>query len=79
MHFPKTRHNGKVTVQREETRAECLQCDFRIAPSLRANLMVFDAEMHGKVTDVVCGEQHESMIISLIRDIWSGVIQREDL
>jgi len=41
--------------------------------------VVFDAEMHGRVTDVVCGQQDERMIISLIRDIRNGGIQQDDL
>lgn len=78
-HVPKTQHRVRVTIRNNEATAKCLDCSFKTSPSLRTHLVVFDAETHGRVTDVVCGKQDEQMIISLIRDIRSGGIQGDDL
>jgi len=78
-HSSKSQHRVRITIRHNEAIAKCLECSFKTSPSLRTHLVVFDAEMHGRVTDVVCGQQDERMIISLIRDIRNGGIQQDDL
>ena len=78
-HISKTPHGLKVVVELNKTRAECLECDFRIEPGPRFQFVLFDAENHGRISELVCAQHDEKLVLSLIQSIRNGDICRDDL
>jgi len=78
-HISKTPHGLKVVVELKKTRAECLECDFRIAPGPRFQFVLFDAENHGRISQLVCAQRDEKLVLSLIQSIRNGSVCRDDL
>lgn len=78
-HNPRTPHGLKVVVELNKTRADCLECDFRIEPGPRFPLVLFDAESHGRISELVCAQRDEKLVLSLIQSIRSGIVNRGEL
>jgi len=74
-----TSHAIKVINERGKTRAECLDCDFNIAPRSAFQLVLFDAEDHGQISQLDCAKEHEMIIKSWISAIRNGSVKRSDL
>jgi hypothetical protein len=74
-----TSHELKVTVERGKTRAECLNCDFQIAPRSAFGPVLFDSEDHGKISQLDCDKKHEKALMSWISAIRRGSVSRSDL
>lgn len=74
-----TSHKIRVVNERGKTRAECLDCSFNIAPRSAFQLVLFDAEEHGRISQLDCAKKHEMIIKSWISAIRNGSIVRSDL
>ncbi len=68
-----------MRVEFNDTQADCLECDFRIEPGLRFQFVLFDAESHGRISQLVCEQRDEKLVLSLIQSIRSGSVCRKDL
>ena len=78
-HVPGTKHKLKVTVIPEKTSAVCLECSFKIDPSRKFQFVIFDAESHGQIAELDCAKQDERLLLSLIKDIRSGLVDRDTI
>ncbi len=74
-----TSHELKVTVERGKTRAECLNCNFKIAPKSAFGPVLFDCEDHGRISQLDCTKEHENVLRSWISAIRKGSVTRSDL
>ena len=77
--FAITSHELKVTVECGKTSAECLNCDFKIAPRSAFGPVLFDSEDHGKISQLDCSKEHEKVLRSWISAIRRGSVTRSDL
>jgi hypothetical protein len=78
-HISRTSHGLKVTVIPGKTRAECLECDFRIEPGPKFQLVLFDAESHGRICELDCDQDDLRRVFSIIESIRNGNVHRDDL
>lgn len=71
-----TSHELKIVIERNKTRAECFECDFKVESNSGFGLILFDAEDHGRITQLVCPRNHEKSILSWIAAIRKGSATR---
>lgn len=62
-----------------KSRAECLECGFKISPRSEFQFVIFDAERHGRITQLDCSKRDEAMLITMIKGIREGTIERHHL
>lgn len=75
----KTPHKVKFTLEPGNASAECLECDFKLAPSPKPRLVIYNAEMHGQITEVSCDQSGEKAIFDFITKIRAGTVRAKDL
>lgn len=69
----------KFTLEPGSARADCLECNFRLGPSPKPRHVIYNAEMHGQITEVVCDVSAELAISYFIEGIRDGTIRGRDL
>lgn len=67
------------TLEPGVARAECLECDFKLGLSPKPRHEIYNAEMHGQITEVVCDASAELAISYFISGIRDGTIRGRDL
>ena len=72
-------HKVKFKLEPGKAGAECLECDFKLGPSPKPRHVIYNAEMHGQITELVCDESAELAISYFISGIRDGTIRGRDL
>ena len=76
---PDTSHEVKIVIARKKYTAKCLNCDFESVSHSGFLAILFDAEDHGRITELEGSEEHKKVVQSWIGPIREGQITREML
>jgi hypothetical protein len=76
---PDTSHEVKIVIARKKYTAKCLNCDFESVSHSGFLAILFDAEDHGRITELEGSEEHKKVVKSWIGPIREGRITREML
>ena len=74
---PKTSHELKIVIERNKYTAKCLDCDFEVETNTGYSPILFDAEDHGRITQLDCPHEHKAGVLSWIRSIRNGWVTRD--
>lgn len=76
---PETSHELKIVIASKKYTAKCLNCDFESVSHSGFLAILFDAEDHGRITELEGSEEHKKVVKSWIGPIREGRITREML
>ena len=76
---PVTSHELKIVIGPNKYTAECLDCDFESVSHSGFLPILFDAEDHGRITDLEGTDENKKAVQSWIRPIREGRFTRDDL
>ena len=76
---PETSHELKIVIERNKYTAECLDCHFESVSHSGFLPILFDAEDHGRITQLEGPDEHKKVVQSWIRPIREGQITRDIL
>ena len=76
---PETSHELKIVIERNKYTAECLDCHFESVSHSGFLPILFDAEDHGRITQLEGPDEHKKVVQSWIRPIREGQITRNIL
>ena len=76
---PETSHELKIVIERNKYTAECLDCHFESVSHSGFLPILFDAEDHGRITQLEGADEQKKVIQSWIRPIREGQITRDIL
>ena len=76
---PETSHELKIIIERNKCTAKCLDCDFKAESGTGFGSVLFDAEDHGRITQLEGPDERKKIIQSWIRPIREGQITRDIL
>ena len=65
-HNPETSHELKIVIERNKYTAECLDCNFESVSHSGFLAILFDAEDHGRITQLDCPREHKAVVLSWI-------------
>ena len=76
---PETLHKLKIVIERNKYTAKCFDCDFKVESNSGFLPILFDAEDHGRITQLEGADEQKKAIQSWIRPIREGQITRDIL
>ena len=76
---PETSHELKIIIERNKCTAKCLDCDFKAESGTGFGSVLFDAEDHGRITQLEGPDEQKKVVQSWIRPIREGQITRDIL
>lgn len=75
----KTPHRVKFTLALGDAKAECLECPFAISSGSKPRLVIYNAEVHGQITEIDCDVSRVEAVKRVIAGIRNGTIRGKDL
>jgi len=76
---PETSDELKIVIERNKYTAKCFDCDFKVESNSGFLPILFDAEDHGRITQLEGPDEHKKVVQSWIRPIREGQITRNIL
>jgi len=75
----KTPHKVKFVLAPGNAKAECLECSFAVSSGSKPRLVIYNAEVHGQITELDCDVGRVEAVKRVIAGIRSGTIRGRDL
>jgi hypothetical protein len=77
--FAKTPHKVKFVLAPGNARAECLECSFVVSSGSKPRLVIYNAEIHGQITELDCDGSKVEAVKRVIAGIRNGSLRGKDL
>ena len=72
-------HKVKFLLAPGNAKAECLECSFAVSSESKPRLIIYNAEVHGQITELDCDLSKVEAVKRVIAGIRSGSIRGKDL